>query len=184
MSDISEDDWSDDIEKVLESIRINSNNLYQYHKDKYYYYKSQLKYFKLPIIILTSLTSVASVGLTTYISQNTVSLLTCLLSLTSALIGSIELYLGIQKNMENEIDVSKQFQLLAYDIYKTCSLKRQNRQVNGRSYLDNKYNEYVKLTEQANMTISKAMKDIMAPVDDISFGISIKESPKFNINNV
>jgi hypothetical protein len=172
MSEESDDDWTDDIEEVLNAIRLNSNSLYTHHKEKYYFYKAQLKYFKLPIIILTSLTSVVSVGLGTYVKQDIVSLLTCLLSLTSALIGSIELYLGIQKNMENEIDVSKQFQLLSYDIYKTTSLKRPNRQINGKAYLDNKYNEYVKLTEQANMTLDKTIKDNLAPIDN--FGVSIK----------
>ena len=32
-------DWSDDIEKILNDLRINSNNLSNYHKKKYYYYK-------------------------------------------------------------------------------------------------------------------------------------------------
>ena len=55
-------DWSDDIDKILNDIRINANNLSNYHKNKYYYNKGLLKYFKIPIIILTSITSINSVG--------------------------------------------------------------------------------------------------------------------------
>ena len=63
-------DWTDDIEKILENIRINSISLSNYHKEKYYYYKSYLKFFKLPLIILSSITSIASVGLTGYLEQD------------------------------------------------------------------------------------------------------------------
>ena len=93
-------DWSDDIEKILNDIRINANNLSNYHKNKYYYYKGLLKYFKIPNFILTSITSISSVGLQSYLIQPTISMLTCILSMCSALIGSIELYLGIQKSMD------------------------------------------------------------------------------------
>jgi hypothetical protein len=157
-------DWSDDIETILNNIRINSNNLSDYHKEKYYYYKGLLKYFKIPIIILTSITSISSVGLQPYIKQQNISLLTCILSLFSALIGSIELYLGIQKSMDTELEASRSFLLLSYDIYKTLTLFRENRQKSGKSYLDEKYNEYTKLTEQANLIRNKHIKDTLTPI--------------------
>jgi hypothetical protein len=157
-------DWSDDIETILNNIRINANNLSDYHKEKYYYYKGLLKYFKIPIIILTSITSISSVGLQPYIKQQNISLLTCILSLFSALIGSIELYLGIQKSMDTELEASRSFLLLSYDIYKTLTLFRENRQKSGKSYLDEKYNEYTKLTEQANLIRNKHIKDTLTPI--------------------
>lgn len=157
-------DWTDDIEGILENIRINSITLSNYHKDKYYYYKAHLKYFKLPLIILSSITSIASVGLTGYMSQNGISMMTCLLSLASAIIASIELYLGIQKNMETEMMASRNFLILGYDIYKTLNLDREHRKVNGKVYIDEKYNEYVKLVEQANLIHNKRLKDALAPV--------------------
>ena len=95
---MSSEGWTDDVEKVLELIRQNSVLLATFHKKKYYEYKGWLKYFKLPMIVLTSITSIASMGLTNYMKQDDISLLTCLLSLGSALIASIELYLGIQKS--------------------------------------------------------------------------------------
>jgi hypothetical protein len=159
-------DWSDDIEKILENIRLNSIILSTYHKDRYYHYKGHLKYFKLPLIVLSSITSIASVGLTAYMAQKDISLLTCLLSLVSAILASIELYLGIQKNMEQELLASRNFLLLAYSVYKVLNLRVEHRIEKGRLFLDETYNEYIKLVENANLTKSKRIKDALAPIDD------------------
>jgi len=157
-------DWSEDIEKILENIRINSIVLSSYHKERYYHYKGHLKYFKLPLIILSSITSIASVGLSGYMPQTTISLTTCLLSLTSAILASIELYLGIQKNMEQELIASRNFLLLGYNIYKVLSLKTEHRVEKGRIFLDEIYNEYIKLVENANLIKSKKVKDALAEI--------------------
>jgi hypothetical protein len=159
-------DWSEDIEKILENIRLNSIILSTYHKDRYYHYKGHLKYFKLPLIVLSSITSIASVGMTPYMEQGDISLLTCLLSLVSAILASIELYLGIQKNMEQELIASRNFLLLAYSIYKVLNLQVEHRVEKGRLFLDETYNEYIKLVENANLTKSKRMKDALAPIDE------------------
>lgn len=159
-------EWSEDIEKILENIRLNSIILSTYHKDRYYHYKGHLKYFKLPLIVLSSITSIASVGMTPYMEQGDISLLTCLLSLVSAILASIELYLGIQKNMEQELIASRNFLLLAYSIYKVLNLQVEHRIEKGRLFLDETYNEYIKLVENANLTKSKRMKDALAPIDE------------------
>lgn len=172
-------DWTDDIESVLENIRINSVIFSNYHKERYYIYKSYLKYFKLPLIVLSSITSIASVGLSTYISQQDVSLITCLLSLGSAIIASIELYLGIQKSMETELMSSRDFLLLAYEIFKTLSLTRDHRSINGKVFLDDKFQEYLKLVENAKLIHSKKLKDALAPLPEpFKLTSSTQSSPK------
>ena len=171
-------DWSEDIEKILENIRLNSIILSTYHKDRYYHYKGHLKYFKLPLIVLSSITSIASVGMTPYMEQGDISLLTCLLSLVSAILASIELYLGIQKNMEQELIASRNFLLLAYSIYKVLNLQVEHRVEKGRLFLDETYNEYIKLVENANLTKSKRMKDALAPIDENMKYISTPISSK------
>ena len=156
--------WTQDVETVLENIRLNCITLSGLHKEKFYHYKGHLKYFKLPLIVLSSVNSIASVGLTAYLHQETISMITCMLSLVSAVIASVELYLGVQKNMESELFASRNFQLLAYDIFKTLSLKVNHRQVGGKVYLEEKYNEYIKLTEQANLIRNKKVTDSLAPL--------------------
>jgi hypothetical protein len=177
-------DWTDDVEQILENIRINSVLFSNYHKQKYYIYKSYLKYFKLPLIVLSSITSIASVGLSKFISQEKVSIITCLLSLISAIIASIELYLGIQKSMENELMSSREFLLLSYDIFKTLSLNKMNRLVTGKVYLEEKFQEYKKLVENAKLIHSKKLLDALAPLP-INYNNSvINTTPNGSVSNL
>ena len=157
-------EWTEDIENILENIRINSIIFSNYHKNRYYMYKSYLKYFKLPLIVLSSVNSIVAIGLTNFVSQEKVSVISCLLSLISAVIASVELYLGIQKSMETELMSSRNFLLLAYEIFKTISLARENRSIAGKVFLDDKFAEYLKLVEGAKLVHSKKMKDVFAPL--------------------
>ena len=176
--------WTDDVEQILENLRINSILFSKYHKVKYYKYKSYLKYFKLPLIVLSSITSIASVGLNRFVTQEKVSIITCLLSLISAIIASIELYLGIQKSMEGELMSSREFLLLSYDIFKTLSLEKQNRSVNGKVYLDEKFQEYKKLVENAKLIHSRKLLDALAPLPS-NYNISEGNStPTNSINSL
>jgi hypothetical protein len=143
--------WSTGLISVLESIRKNSVHLSNYHKKRYLKYKGYAKYFKIPLIILSGLNSVISVGLQSYMAQNIISAMTCVISLLCAVITSIELYLGIQKTMENELLASKDFYLLAVDIFKISSLPAEDRMVNARTYLDDKYKHYCKLMENSDL---------------------------------
>jgi hypothetical protein len=176
-------DWTDDIESVLENIRINSVIFSNYHKQRYYSYKSYLKYFKLPLIVLSSITSIASVGLGEYLKQQDVSLITCLLSLTSAIIASIELYLGIQKSMENEFVSSQKFTLIAYNIFKTLRLKAEHRSLNGKVYLDEIYQDYIKIIENSKLVHSKKIKDALAPIPD-AFKVSSSTASSPNNSDI
>jgi hypothetical protein len=66
--------WSLDIETILDKIRVNATSMSEYHKKKYYYFKSLLKYFRIPTIILSAFSSVVSVGLQPYLFQGTILL--------------------------------------------------------------------------------------------------------------
>lgn len=107
-------------------------------------------------------------GLTAYMKQQDISLLTCLLSLVSAIIASVEMYLGINRQMEEELFVSKSFQILSYDIYKTLQLEREHRVDDGHQYLTEKYNQYIKLIEHSNPVkdTRKSITDTLAPIPD------------------
>lgn len=143
--------WSEDIEKVLEEIRMNAVQLSTSHKQNYFFYKSLYKYFKIPTIILSSCSAVSAVGLQNYIGQQHISGIVCLLGLTISIINSIELFLKLQETLEMELNCSKEFYNLSIDIKKTLLLDANNRQLSGNIYLDKKYNDYIKLQEQSNL---------------------------------
>jgi len=159
--------WSNDIESVLESIRINSVVLNNEHKKRYIYLKGFLRYFRIPIIVLSGVNSVLSVGAQPYLQQGLISVSTCLVSLIITIIGSIELYLSIQTQMENELSTSKEFYLLSIDIFKMLSLERQHRTIEGKAFLDDKFAIYEKLIEQSNV-VNKKIQDKLAPLPPLN----------------
>ncbi len=85
--------WSGDIEKVLKDLLENVDELQKVHHGQVLKLEGQLVLFRVPLILLSALNSVFSVGLSTYIEQQTVSTINCLISLACACISSLELFL-------------------------------------------------------------------------------------------
>lgn len=158
--------WSDEIEEICERLRVNCVNLSEYHRRRYYHFKSYGKWFRLPVIILASLNSTASVGLQPVLDQQIISGITCLIGMIMGIIGSLELYLGIQTSMELELKQSKEFYTLAINLYKTLALKRENRLDDGKEFLNDKYSLYTKLCESSNLLDTEMHTDLLAKVPE------------------
>jgi len=158
-----ENNYTTDIEIYLENVRLNCVILQKVHKKRYFALKSWLKYFKIPNIIISSSNSVLSVGMTGYMEQSWISGMTCLLSLLSAIITSIELYLGIENNMVKEEQISRSYYLLGTNIFKMLSLTRENRKINGNDYLNEIFSEYNKLIEKSSF-IKASVEDKLMPL--------------------
>jgi len=144
-------DWTEDIEHVLFSIQSNCEILNSEHKRIYFEQKESLKYFRIPIIVLSGINSVVSVGLNPYVMQDIVSVTTCLLALICSIIGSVELFLSVQKSMENALLAQRDFYLLGIDIQKTLLLDRLHRPIPAKDYLQEQYSLYCKLVEASNV---------------------------------
>jgi hypothetical protein len=172
-----ENDWSPDIESVLENIRRNSVILSQEHKRNYFGLKENLKYYRLPVIVISGCNSICSVGLQPYIQQSIISMITCLLALVCSIIGSIELYLAIQKGMESELISQRDYYLLSVDIFKTLSLATEHRPIPAKEYLEKCYNTYCKLMESSN-ALAKKLEDTLCPIPE---GMS-KNNSSINLN--
>jgi hypothetical protein len=155
-----------DVELILENIRINAVNLADYHRKRFYHFKSFGKYFRIPIIVLSSITASASVGLQPVLEQPIISGLTCLLGFGIAVISSIEMYLGIQPSMDAELALSRDYYTLAIDIFKCLNLSRENRTEQPRPYLDKKYSDYKSLRESSTLLKSKLTVDLLATIPD------------------
>lgn len=159
-----EDSWSNDLEAVLARIMMNSNTMSVYHKKNYIHYKGQLKYYRIPIILISGLNSVFSVGLQPFITQTIISVVNCLLALACGVIGSIELFLQIADNMEKELVSSKEFYLLGVDCFKMLNLERANRSVAGKDFLEEKYGEYTRMIQTSNL-VQRKIDDRLTLVD-------------------
>jgi len=168
--------WSDEIEEICDKLRVNCVNLSEYHRKRYYHFKSYGKWFRLPLIILASVNSTASVGLQPVLEQTIISGITCLIGMIMGIIGSLELYLGIQSSMEVELKHSKDYYTLAIHIFKTLSLNRVNRLEDGKEYLNEKYSLYIKLCESSNLLERRMKNDLLASVPNSSAFESSKNS--------
>lgn len=155
-----------DVEQILENIRVNAVNLADYHRKRFYHFKSFGKYFRIPIIVLSSITASASVGLQPVLDQGIISGLTCLLGFGIAVISSIEMYLGIQPAMDAELALSRDYYTLAIDIFKCLNLSRENRTEEPRSYLDKKYSDYKSLKESSSLLKNRLSVDLLATIPD------------------
>lgn len=158
-----DNDWTLDIEVILENIRVNCIILNNEHKKRYFALRDNLKYYRLPVIVISGINSIASVGLHPYLKQETISVMTCLLSLMCSIIGSIELYLAIQKSMESELISQREYYLLGVDIYKTLALSKEHRPTPAKEYLDKRYNTYCKLMESSN-ALDRSLEDKLTPL--------------------
>ena len=150
--------WTQDYEDILDKIRINSINLNKSHMKNYFYYKKLSKYFQIPTIILSSFNSVFSVGFT-YTSQENISSVSALISLIVSIINSVQLYLKIEDNMEQENTISKQYYTLSSDIYKILQLNKEHRPENANEILDNYYNQYIELLNKSNLLNNNSYSD-------------------------
>jgi len=155
----------EDIEILLENIRQNCVLLNREHKKRYLRLKQTLKYFRIPIIVLSGVNSLLSVSLQNYIEQGLISITTAVVSLICGTIGSVELYLSISQNMETELITSKDYYLLGIDIFKMLSLKAENRNIDLKTFLDEKFQIYQKLIENSNV-LEKKILDKLCPVLD------------------
>jgi hypothetical protein len=106
----------------------------------------------------------ASVGLQPYMQQGYISLITCGISLTTGIIVSIELFNDVQNIMEMELSSSKDFYILSIDIFRLLSLSRENRGVEMKKFLDEKYQLYCELFEKSTL-LDKNMLDKLVPID-------------------
>jgi len=144
--------YSKRIEDVLERIRRNCIKMSNYHNARYHNYKWRfIYYFRIPILIFSSLNSFVSLGLQPFLNQQNISIITAVISLICGLITSIELLLNIQKKLEIELNTQKEFYRLSIIIYKELRLNKKDRGTEGKSFLTTKLNEYEKLISNSNV---------------------------------
>lgn len=158
-------EWNADHEIVLEKIRENALQMNKIYKRLYLSYKGQLARYKIPMIVLSAFNSVFSVGSERYLQQHIISGVSCLISLLVGIIGSIQMYLQIEANMERCLISSRDYYNLAIDIFKVLTLKREHRLIDGKTYLDKTYNDYVSMTDKSIINNRKYLDGLFAAPD-------------------
>ncbi len=168
------EDWNEDLVDFLESIRRKSVKLSQKHTNSFFYYKSCLNYFDIPIIILSVLSASFGVGTKDFLQQSVISLVGCGVNMIIAILSSIKLYLNLSSNLNSELEISKALHILSLDIGKTLTLPYELRQIEQLEYLNKTYDTYTLLIEKSSLVKSDEETERMSAVI-----AKIKSSPKF-----
>jgi len=152
-----------DIECVLENIRLNCVMLTEFHRKNFLKLSQSITYYRIPVLLLSSVASLWSISGTTFLDQHSVSLINCLLGLFASFITSIELFMKLDQQIKLSEDLSHKFYAIGADIFKTLSLKDENREVKGKQYLTEVFSDYIKLVEKSNI-LDKKLKDQLLPL--------------------
>ncbi len=141
--------WTDNMERVLDQLRINCAQLSNYHKYKYIYYKNQVKWFKIPIIFLSGVNTFISVGMQDHLEQRYISIITSVVSLFCGIITGIEMFMKFQDKMVIELNTHRDYYKISVEIYKLISIERNSREISGTTFLDAKFGEYEKIKSRS-----------------------------------
>lgn len=152
-------EWNEQLEDVLNKIRLNSILLSNKHTSNHLYYKEMSKWFEVPTIILSVISG--SIVTTIGLNQNQSSMTSTFISSIITILTSIKLYMKINESLSSEQELSISYKILGLDIFKTLSLPAEQRNVKAESYLNDKYSEYIKLTESSHLLSKITNKDQM-----------------------
>ena len=151
-----------DVDLILEKIRRNCILLSNAHKERYMELNDMLKYYKIPVIIISGVSSLVSVG-QQFIPQTMITICNGLFGLSCSIIVSIELYLGISQQLAQSASLTKEFYTLSTNIFKTLALSPENRTENTLTYLESVYGEYSSLCANSYIVLTK-INDNLIPL--------------------
>jgi len=157
--------WTDEVNGVLNRIRLNSIELSECHRINSFESKSYRKYFDIPTIILSTMASSFAIGATKFVSQHIVSLTNCGINMFIAMLHSMKLYLNLDETFKNEQESSRSFEYLALELSKTLRLRKEQRNCNGLDYLNKIYSEYIKLKGNSKLLSKMIKKDFLLDID-------------------
>jgi len=146
---IKMNDWNDKEEEFLKKLSFQSALYYNYYNKESQSYYSLLKRFSIPILVVSSINSLMAVTLSTYMPQHIVSILNAILSATTGILGSIQLFLKINEKMSACLLTASAFNHLSLKITKELSINREIRVPDGRMFLNECFNEFNAIIDKA-----------------------------------
>jgi len=175
--------WSQSVDSLLDKIRLNCIQLTNRHIQNHLYYKGASAYFEIPTIILSVFSGSFSVGSDSFINQESISFITCSISMVITILTSIKLYMKITENSSQEQGLAISFKTLALDIFKTLSLPNEDRGTDRLIYLNKIYNKYVNLVENSSILNQMNKQDNLLVIDPKMLNIDDGSSLSSNESN-
>jgi hypothetical protein len=144
-------EWNTELVEFLQLLRKKSVYLSQQHTNSFFYFNNCSTMFQVPSIILSIFNSFISVGVTAFISQPDISITTSAISMLLAILGSISLYLNLNTQKIEELELSKAYHHLALNISKELYIPLELRKVEQIEFLNDCYDKYIILLQRSSL---------------------------------
>lgn len=155
--------WNEGHTKILKGLQQNSNKLYREYQKAHLKYKNKLKIYRIPIIIMSSLSGFLSISNSGYIPieyQPWVSLLVGFVNLMVTLISLIENFKKIDVNVNKTYSSYMEFKKLHDEISIMLTTPQNEREGNGYDISMQFFNRYESYVSDAPI-LQKAIKDFL-----------------------
>tara|TARA_R110002126_G_scaffold27170_1_gene91391 strand:+ start:134 stop:799 length:666 start_codon:yes stop_codon:yes gene_type:complete len=153
------DEWSEGSITLLTKIKSNCVTLHRYYRKEHLRFHKKIKWFKLPLIILNSISATFAVGASGYnVPQHVVNAIICGIGITNGIISAVDLQLGIERKAEDSLIAAKDFYILGCDILKVLTLDYTERGCESILFLNDMYSKYIELIKN-NDIINKSIID-------------------------
>ena len=147
----TDSDWNENEEEYLKRLHYQCIEYFKHWNDKFCEYERKNKYFNIPILVISASNSLFAITLTNWLDQKYVSIINAVLSVMTAIIGSIQLFLKINEKMASAYLVSVKFNKLSLKISKEMSILRDKRLCDGKTFLNEIFNEFNDIIEKAGI---------------------------------
>lgn len=173
--------YTNDVDALLEKLRVNCILFSKAHKKRYLQLEQSLKYYKLPIIVISGISSLISVS-QEYMPQYYITILNSVFGLSCGIICSIELYLGISVQLAKAATLTKEFYSLAIEIYKVLSMDTIHRNENAVTFLESVFGRYSALHENKDIVAFHIQDQLIPLPADISTQLGSRRSINSVVN--
>jgi hypothetical protein len=154
------DEWNNHQEDYLKKLHFQSIENYKFWNKKNLKYQRISKYFNIPILVISAMNSLFAMILQNYIGQDLTSITNAVLSVLTAILGSVQLFLKINEKVSNSLIVSMKFHKLSIKISKELCINRDDRATNGNTFVQDVFNEYNDILEKSGC-VDKVLKDYL-----------------------
>lgn len=143
--------WHKEHEDYLTELRKTCDELAVAHRKCFKICKRKQRYYRIPIIILQTVSGTASFGTQTFPKslQSYVSIVVGGISLFCAIVQSIESFLKISERMSAHYTAYQTFQKISEDIYLELSQQVCDRNTSGIVFVRQSYERFEKVMELA-----------------------------------
>ena len=156
--------YTNDVDTLLEKIRVNCVLFSKAHKQRYLALEQSLKYYKLPVIVISGVSSLVAVS-QEYMPQYYITIINSVFGLCVSVICSVELYLGISVQLSKAAMLTKEFYELSIEIFKVLSMDINNRTENPMTFLESVFGRYSSLYQNKDI-VKFHIQDQLIPLND------------------